>query len=64
MPKYRAKSFRVILPSFSAVEGPSFSSGAPKSALLPNQMKSPTKKILLSQKPINEHNIWQRDKIM
>lgn len=43
--------------SFSPIKLPSFSKGVTKSALLPTQMKSPTRKILLSQKPINEQNI-------
>lgn len=57
MPKYRAKSFKVILPSFNAVEAPSLSSGPSKSASLLTQTKSPTKRDFPVTKPINAQNI-------
>lgn len=57
MPKYRAKSFKVILSSLNAVEAPSLSSGPSKSASLLTHMKSPTKKDFPVTKPINAQNI-------
>lgn len=61
MPKYRAKSFKVILPSFNAIEAPSFFSGMSQSVSLLSQMKSPTKKKRKKKfpliKPKNEQSI-------